>query len=740
MTDPILENLNPAQLEAVTIPQSNLLVLAGAGSGKTRVLVHRIAWVAKNHHLDFNNFLAVTFTNKAAREMQERLESLLGKKINSMWIGTFHSLSHRMLRLHWQEAGLREHFQILDADDQTKVIKQIHKALNISETKLTVNQSQAFINSSKNEGMTLAKAIEFVPRNPLLIEVCKEYDKLCHNNNFVDFADLLLYSYHLLQSNPIIANHYQQKFAHILVDEFQDTNLIQYLWIKALTKNNYLTAVGDDDQSIYGWRGAKVGNLKRFIDEFSAVKVIRLEQNYRSAGNILQAANAVIANNVGRMGKRLWTEKSDGELITLYSAYNELNEADFVAANTLKYISEGVAADEIAVFYRSNAQSRVIEEKFSQAGIPYRVYGGLRFFDRAEIKDALAYLRLIANRDDDVAFSRIINIPVRGIGDVTLESIQNFAREHNSSLWDAALEMMNSGKLTTRVINSFTDFVAMINELTNKVGEFSLSKFVDHVLMTVGLYNHYAIDTTEKGKMRLENLAELVTAAQFFSKLDCGMTVLRSFLAQIALTTSEDHNDDEKRRVQLMTVHAAKGLEFPYVFLIGMEHGLFPHQASYDDDEKLEEERRLCYVGMTRAMRKLHLTYAQSRRVKNTYQQRMPSRFLSEIPMKLIAPADNIYLARPSLRNQDVAAGFSPRNQDVAAGFSLRNQDVAAGFSPRNNIIDLGKKVRHAKFGEGFVIDFADSGEAMRVQIKFARYGEKWLLANHPSLEFLNNT
>jgi len=627
--------LNTAQYQAVTSKLKNLLVLAGAGSGKTRVLVYRIAWLLQNQNITPPNILAVTFTNKAAREMRGRLENILNIPLDNMWVGTFHGLAHRLLRTHWQDAKLPQTFQILDNEDQQKLIKQVQNSLNLDTEKWPIKQSQWFINSNKDEGL---RSKHLQNNGVLLTETLRRiyetYEETCQRNGLVDFAELLLRCYELWSQNSLLLDHYRQRFNHILIDEFQDTNAIQYAWIKLLANNesSHLTVVGDDDQSIYSWRGAKVENIHRITQDFPDTKIIRLEQNYRSTGNILTAANEVIVNNANRLGKNLWTSDVTGELITLYTAFNETDEAQFIVNCINRHLCNGVAHNKIAILYRSNAQSRVLEEQLIQAEIPYCIYGGVKFFNRAEIKDTLAYLRLIANRNDDTAFERIVNTPSRGIGDTTLNSLRDYAQLNKISLWEAAKQI----ELPSRAANALQKFLQLIDNAAKEIENLPLHEQIEHILYCSKLREHFAKDKTEIGLMRLENLDELITAAhQFRSEKNENLLALQAFLAYAALETNEDRVTADNS-VQLMTIHSAKGLEFPIVFLSGMEGGLFPHYSSLEDHNKLEEERRLCYVGMTRAMRKLYLTYAQIRRLHGSETYRAPSIFLREIPMELI--------------------------------------------------------------------------------------------------------
>ncbi len=723
-----INELNDAQKQAVTAAPSNLLVLAGAGSGKTRVLVHRIVWLLQNTEISPVNILAVTFTNKAAREMRGRLEAMLQIPMQTMWVGTFHGLAHRLLRTHWQEAGLKQTFQIIDSDDQYRLIRRIQKNLNVCEERWPVKQTQWFINNKKDEGVrsqNIQSDGDLFAKT--LNQVYQTYEETCQRNSLVDFAELLLRSHELWLNNPEILAHYQQRFQHILVDEFQDTNTIQYAWIRLLAgKSAFITAVGDDDQSIYGWRGAKIENIHRLSKDFSGVQTIKLEQNYRSTGNILRAANSLIANNSQRLGKKLWTDDKAGELITLYNAFNERDEARFVVNAISKHLQDEYVRSDIAILYRSNAQSRVLEEQLLDANIPYRVYGGVRFFDRAEVKDTLAYLRLLINREDDAAFERIVNFPTRGVGDTSLGVIREYAKAHELSLWQTAnlavAEDSTVITLPTRTINAMKKFLQLIDNTAEEIEDLTIDEQIEHLLHCSGLRIHFAKDKTEKGRARLENMDELISAArQFEIDIDKGndynaATVLQSFLSHAALEAGELMADVADNSVQLMTLHAAKGLEFPVVFITGMESGLFPHHLSIDNGDKLEEERRLCYVGMTRAMKKLYLTYAQSRRLHGSETYRVPSGFLKEIPPDLIHEFQPLTtILRPT-----ASTTTTSRSAVVTTGDSVVNNDTN---------LYVGQTVNHKKFGEGTVLNFEGSGESTRVQVNFQRFGAKWLVA-----------
>ena len=710
----ILEPLNSAQREAVTAGAGPMLVLAGAGSGKTRVLVHRIAWLIQAEHLSPHGILAVTFTNKAAGEMRTRIEHLIGGPARSMWVGTFHGLAHRLLRQHWREAGLPQSFQILDSEDQYRLIRRVLKGLDLDENRYPPRQLQWFINARKDEGLR-AKHVHpgDDPIHRQLLRAYVAYEAACERGGMVDFAELLLRALELWRDNAELLAHYQQRFRHVLVDEFQDTNAIQYAWIRLLTGQQIPAfVVGDDDQSIYAWRGARIENILRFEKDFPNARVVRLEQNYRSTGNILKAANALIAHNSTRLGKNLWTNGSEGPPISVYAAYNEQDEAQFVIDQIKRWQEQGGVRREIAVLYRSNAQSRVFEERLLAESIPYRVYGGPRFFERQEIKDALAYLRLLENRNDDASFERIINLPARGIGIRTLESLRESARREAQPLWSALCRVLENKAAPARVLNSLEGFVRLVNDLDKRVRGLELFEQVDHVVHVSGLVKHYQAEKGERGEARVENLQELVSAARGFVPQDLqGMTPLSAFLSHAALEAGEGQAREWEDCVQLMTLHSAKGLEFPLVFICGMEEGLFPHGRSSEDLHGLEEERRLCYVGITRARSELYLCYAESRRLHGMDNFGIASRFLREIPPHLVREIrPRVQISRP----------FSI----PSAGSDSR---VSAGLS-------LGQRVRHPSFGEGTVLDYEGSGAHARVQVNFSGAGAKWLVVAYANL------
>ena len=733
----ILDGLNDRQREAVTAPLENLLVVAGAGSGKTRVLVHRIAWLVQAENVSPHGVLAVTFTNKAAAEMRGRAEQLLNLPTRTMWVGTFHGIAHRLLRIHWREAGLAENFQILDSDDQLRLVKRVMRSLNVDEQKWAPRQTQWFINGQKDEGR---RAKDVIPGDDLFLvtqqKIYAAYESLCHQGGLVDFAELLLKSHELWLEQPEVLEHYQRRFQHLLVDEFQDTNTIQYAWLRVLAgRTGKAMAVGDDDQSIYGWRGARIENIHRFQQDFGSVRLIRLEQNYRSTQTILKAANALIDHNSDRLGKKLWTEGAEGEPILLYSGYNDIDEARFIAGRIAEHVDQGGNPDEAAVLYRSNAQSRVLEEALLRAQIPYRIYGGLRFFERAEIKNALAYMRLTAQPHSDTAFERVVNTPNRGIGDKTVEGVRALARERQISLWQAAKEGVAEGRFSGRAANAVAGFVELIEQLSRAVETLSLQELAEHCIEASGLLAFHSQERGERGLARKENLEELITACRQFSgelmfPLDVAgddveeTPLLEQFLDQAALEAGEHQSDADARCVQLMTLHSAKGLEFPMVFLAGMEEGLFPHRMSAEEPGRMEEERRLCYVGVTRAMRQLYLTFAESRRLHGTDSYNRPSRFISEIPNELL---------REVRMGGAVARGYG-------SGARLGSGPVNGGVDgSEEGALRIGQRVGHAKFGEGVVLQCEGQGERTRVQVNFARAGAKWLMLGYAKLQPLDN-
>jgi DNA helicase-2/ATP-dependent DNA helicase PcrA len=720
---PILESLNDAQRQAVTAPMDPLLVIAGAGSGKTRVLTHRAAWLIDVEGISPQGLLAVTFTNKAAAEMRGRIETLLQMPVNHLWIGTFHGLAHRLLRRHWREACLPQNFQIIDSDDQLRLIKRLLKNLELDDNRWVPREIQYFINAQKDEGLRPQHLDdERDPNRRQFISLYQNYQEVCDRGGLVDFAELLLRAHELWRDNAELLSHYQRRFQHLLVDEFQDTNAIQYAWLRMLAGGHGVPfVVGDDDQSIYRWRGARVEHIYRFQKDFPGASVVKLEQNYRSTATILNAANAVIANNNSRMGKNLWTEGADGEPIRIYSAYNERDEADFVVGRLRDWSAQGNPRADSAVLYRSNAQSRVLEEALINAGLPYRVYGGLRFFERAEIKDALAYLRLLSNRDDDSSFERIVNRPARGIGARTVETMRSYARANSCSMWRAAGAVASDG-LNGRVAASVVAFLNLIEGAARSTGGLDLAEQVDHVIHTSGLIELFKKEKGERAETRIENLEELVSAARSFKSDPADeMSDLDAFLSHAALEAGEGQAEAWEDCVQLMTMHSAKGLEFPLIFLCGMEDGLFPHQRSIADPNGLEEERRLCYVGMTRAKQCLYITYAEQRRLHGMDSYSQPSRFIAEIPAEFVEEVrPKVQVSRPM-----VAAS---RSSGRTTGTTRAGAELG---------IRLGQRVHHGKFGDGVILNCEGQGAHARVEVNFETAGTKWLVLSYANLDLM---
>ena len=721
---PILDGLNAEQRNAVTAVPGPTLVLAGAGSGKTRVLVHRIAWLCNVEGASPYGLLAVTFTNKAAAEMRGRVESLLEANLSGMWVGTFHSIAHRMLRAHWQQANLPQAFQILDSEDQFRLVKRIMKGLELDESKWPSKQAQWFINARKDEGL---RAHQIQDNGDLttrqFARIYSAYESACERAGVVDFAELLLRSLELLKNNQDILLHYHHRFQHVLVDEFQDTNSIQYDWLKVIAgKRAPIFAVGDDDQSIYGWRGAKIENIFSFSKDNKDTQTFRLEQNYRSTSTILSAANELISNNQGRLGKKLWTEGNEGTPIQLYAAYNEHDEARFVIERIREWVNqEGRKHSEAAILYRSNSQSRVFEENLISQQIPYRIYGGLRFFERAEVKDALAYLRLISNRVDDPSFERIVNHPPRGIGDRTLQVIRDHARSQSLPLWDSTKAVLATGQLAARASGALQQFIALIEKLSDESKPLELHDQIEQVISGSGLQIHFEKDRSEKGQSRVENLGELIEAARGFryeSEEGEDLSPTEAFLSTAALESGEGQASKWEDCVQLMTLHSAKGLEFPLVFLVGMEEGLFPSSMSMDEPGRVEEERRLCYVGITRARENLMMCYAESRRLYGNENYNAPSRFINEVPAELMVEV------RPRAHVTQTIHRPEPM-QKVKKRISGDNN---------NDGLNIGQRVSHKKFGEGVIIDLEGQGKSARVQVKFESSGSKWLVVAYANL------
>ncbi|KQX97562.1 DNA helicase II [Rhodanobacter sp. Root480] len=748
----LIDPLNDAQREAVCAPPGHYLVLAGAGSGKTRVLTHRIGWLTQAERVPPWAILAVTFTNKAAGEMRARLGALIPGGTQGLTVGTFHGIAHRLLRRHWREAGLPDTFQILDADDQLRLVKRVVAGLGLDDAKFPARQASWQINNWKDEGKR-PHGIEHRdhPVTRTFVQIYQAYEDACRRAGLVDFAELLLRAHELWLKDPAVLEHYQQRWRYLLVDEFQDTNTLQYAWIRVLAgATGQVFVVGDDDQAIYGWRGAKVENVQQFLRDFPGARTIKLEQNYRSTSTILKAANSVIQRNGSRLGKQLWTAGDEGERIALYAAYNEQDEARFVIERIREFIAEHGDAKDCAILYRSNAQSRNFEEQLVQRNIAYRVYGGQRFFDRAEVKDALAYLRLTANRHDDAAFERAVNTPTRGIGDRTLDALRRRARREDVSMWEAALgELSSGGELAGRAKNAVKAFLGLIDEMARSFtgignGEsgidktdttlpavdppipdspflipvLTLAEQIDHAITHTGLRDFYEKDSRGNGEARVENLDELINVASRFERTDedneLGLSELSAFLSHATLEAGENQGEAGDDCVQLMTLHSAKGLEFPVVFLVGMEEGLFPSQRSVDDEGRLEEERRLAYVGITRAREKLIVSHAESRRMHGTEMLARPSRFLGEMPAELIDEVrPRVHVTRPM---------YAGRPSEVSSSLE------------ESLPVKLGQRVNHPSFGEGVVISAEGSGAHTRLQVNFEGAGSKWLVAAYANL------
>ena len=714
----ILKQLNPAQEEAVTSDKQHLLVLAGAGSGKTRVLVHRIAWKIQVDNISPYGLLAVTFTNKAAREMRERIDELLGMSLRGMWVGTFHGLAHRLLKSHWRDVNLPENFQILDSDDQLRLVKRVMRSMDLDEQRWPPKQAQWWINGQKDEGLRAAHIQETGdPHMRTMLSIYREYEEVCNRIGVIDFAELLLRALELWKNNPAVLEHYQQRFQHILVDEFQDTNAVQYAWLRLLAgKTSGVTAVGDDDQSIYGWRGAKVENILSYERHFPNTHTVKLEQNYRSTSNILGAANAVIVKNAERLGKNLWTDSGEGEPIALYAAFNEHDEARYIADRLHSWVQQGNRREDSAILYRSNAQSRVLEAALLQADIPYRIYGGQRFYERLEVKNALSYMRLMMNCHDDTAFERVVNVPTRGIGDRTVEMIREVARDAQVSLWSAAEKIVTEKRMAARATNAVAGFMQLINEMSGQLDELPLHEQADHAIERSGLIEMHRREKGERGQARVENLEELVGACRNFEPEEKDQPILPQFLDQVALDSGDRQADEDQDAVQLMTLHSAKGLEFPLVFLAGMEENLFPHKMSLEEPGRLEEERRLAYVGITRAMQKLYLTFAESRSIYGSESFNSVSRFVRDIPKEVI---EEVRLQSTVSRPTSYARGALSSDQGDDTGFAL------------------GQSVNHQVYGEGVILNFEGNGPRARVHVSFANAGTKILILASANLTAL---
>jgi DNA helicase II / ATP-dependent DNA helicase PcrA len=749
----LLRGLNPEQLAAVTLPARPALILAGAGSGKTRVLTTRIAWLIQTGQLTPGGVMAVTFTNKAAKEMLTRLGAMLPVPVRGMWVGTFHGLCNRFLRAHWKLAGLPQGFQILDSADQLSAVKRVIKAMNLDEERFVPKQVTWFIAGSKEEGLRPRDVEVRDEQSRVMAQVYEAYEAQCQREGVVDFAELLLRTYELMRDNQALREHYQRRFRHILVDEFQDTNRLQYAWLKMFTgPQTAVLAVGDDDQSIYAFRGAQVGNMTAFEREFGVEQVIKLERNYRSFGNILDAANELIGHNSRRLGKNLRTEAGPGEPVRVFEATSDFSEAQWFVDEARQLHRDGMPRSDIALLYRSNAQSRVLESALFNAGMPYKVYGGLRFFERAEVKHALSYLRLIENANDDTSFLRVVNFPTRGIGARTLEQLQDAARQSGRSLAQSVGAVPGKGGANLQA------FVALVDAMREATRGLTLREIIEHVLHASGLIDFYKTD--KEGQDRIENLEELVNAAEAFvtqegfgkdavalpvderqeglaaelaPDAETGEIVspLAAFLTHAALEAGDNQAQAGQDAIQLMTVHSAKGLEFDAVFITGLEEGLFPHENSVSDVDGLEEERRLMYVAITRARKRLYLSFSQTRMLHGQTRYNVKSRFFDELPesaLRWITP-----------RNQGFGSGYAREYQNAwSRGAGLGSIVGAGNVTPRHPVgagpvttsshgLRAGQSVFHGKFGEGVVVTIEGSGDDARAQVNFGRHGMKWL-------------
>lgn len=736
----LLDDLNTEQKDAVTTDNQYTIVLAGAGSGKTRVLVHRIAWLCIEKHYSPHSIFAVTFTNKAAAEMQERIQHLIGEGyFNGMWVGTFHGLTHRLLRMFSQQAKLPSNFQLIDTEDQIRLIKRIFRELKIDEKQWSAKECASFISNQKEKGL---RAKDLIPEDPKQImwqTIYNDYQAICDRVGYVDFSELILRAYELLCSDKDVLSYCQHRFSNILIDEFQDTNHIQYSLVKKLagTTANVMI-VGDDDQSIYSWRGANADNLQLFIHDFPETEIIRLEQNYRSTSTILDAANQLIAKNQNRLGKNLWTDRNEGEKISLYVGFNDIDEARFVIGQIKKYHDAGEKYSSCAILYRNNVQSRLFEDTLLQAGLPYQIYGSIRFYERQEVKLALAYLRLLHDHDNDMAFEATVNTPTRGIGNVTLDKIRLTAKQNNISLWNACLMLIQMNGLTERQRSGVSRFLELMGSIYDEVAQMPFYQQLDILIKSSGIQQMYEQEPGIKGQSRLENLEELVSAAEQFyrnnentviedSETGQTLTVLESFLAYTSLESRDVLKEQDS--VQLMTLHAAKGLEFDNVFIVGLEEGLFPAQRSALEIDRMEEERRLAYVGITRARKHLTLSLCELRRLYGREERNLPSRFLAELPVDRLNEISYRGFFAPPEGKLD--------NLSQEKQFQQNRRQSYLDKSRESDGYTLGRKVKHHRFGEGTIINLDGEGDHRRVQIAFVNEGIKWLVIKLANLTLL---
>lgn len=737
----LLTDLNTEQKNAVTTDSQYTIVLAGAGSGKTRVLVHRIAWLCVEKNYSPNSIFAVTFTNKAAAEMQERIQALVGEGyLNGMWVGTFHGLTHRLLRMFSQQAKLPENFQLIDSEDQIRLIKRIFRELKIDEKQWSPKECANFISTQKEKGFRADNLKPEDPKQVMWQTIYRDYQAICDRVGYVDFSELILRAYELLCSNENVLNYCRHRFSNILIDEFQDTNKIQYWLVKKLAGDTAnVMIVGDDDQSIYSWRGANADNLQMFINDYPETEIIRLEQNYRSTGIILDTANKLIANNQNRLGKNLWTDSGDGEKISLYVGFNDIDEARFVVGQIKKYHDDGHNYASCAILYRNNVQSRIFEDTLLQAGVPYQIYGSIRFYERQEVKLALAYLRLLHDHDNDMAFETTVNTPTRGIGNVTLDKVRLCAKQNNISLWNACLMLIQKNALTERQRSGISRFLELMESIHVEVNELPFYKQLDAIIKLSGVLQMYEQEPGIKGQARLDNLEELVSSAEQFFRVNQDnviqdnetgktLTVLESFLAFTSLESRDVVNQQDS--VQLMTLHSAKGLEFDNVFIVGLEEGIFPAQRSSQERDKMEEERRLAYVGITRARKFLTLSLSELRRLYGREERNLPSRFLAELPV------DNLQ----EISYRANLTSFNNNDDDTFTKDEQFYQDRKKSYIKKKKESDgytLGRKVKHNRFGEGTIVNLDGEGEHRRVQIAFVNEGVKWLVVKLANLTLM---
>ena len=729
----IYGGLNKEQLLAVNCALGNKLILAGAGSGKTRVLIYRVAKLIDAFEIKPSNILALTFTNKASNEMKQRLEKLLKISSQGLWFGTFHGICRRILKRHFKEAGIKDHFNILDSQDQLRMIKRIIKSQNIDENFYDPKALQSFINTQKDKGRRYNSSIH---DDETYIKIFKQYDAVCRQINSVDFADLILLTYEMFKKNSHILSYYSNRFKNIMVDEFQDTNALQFNLLKLINGNSgSLYVVGDDDQSIYGWRGARSKNIKDFADTFHNVEVFKLEQNYRSTNEILSVANSLIEKNTSRMGKNLWTDATKGNPVYLYEAINEYEERNFILDKIEELVSDGYKRSEIALLYRSNFLSRKFEKALNSRSIPYQIYGGFRFFERAEIKDVIAYLRIATNNSDDISFERTINNPTRGIGDKTIQILRDYAKLHSLSLWES-INQLNNIEISSRAKSSLTSYIDIINQIKKLVKNTDLKDLIKNIIEISGLNKHYESKKTEESLSRLENLAELVSTAKEFSNYNRhSENIVEDFLDNVALEAGEYQSKSHEDPVQLMTIHSSKGLEFPIVFITSLEEDIFPNENRNVKSGFLEEERRLCYVAITRAMKTLYLTYSRDRELHGRPVSPDPSRFIQEIPEDLLETIKIKVNSRAFENYSKVSTHSKSFNDNVYSQDNFNDN-----FSQEQNypFVKPGQKVNHMKFGHGVILSYTGEKEDLKLHINFERYGKKWLVLSYAQLEFIN--